>query len=299
MMTERRKTLLEDEEAVWPRTPLTILYPALGFLVGLGCPVGALLMRYLRADPYLQRVWLEAELTYNADFYVYMGVGTILAFVIFGYVLGKYGEGQRAHSKGLSLRVEELHIKSVTDGLTGVYSHAYLQETLGIETERAGRLGLPLSTLMLDLDDFKKVNDTHGHLFGDQVLKEVTETISMNIREDDVLGRYGGEEFMVVMPGASSKIAQRVAERVRKAVARTGIVDAAEEGRPTPVKVTLSIGAATYEAEHTGSSHSLIRAADIQLYKAKRAGKNQVSFTTAGKPGDRRTVHRRAGERRT
>ncbi len=233
-------------------------------------------MRWFQHEPILFKLWALSELEYNRSFYVYMGVGTVTAFMIFGTVIGRYAQRQRAHNRELRKRVEALHLQSVTDGLTGAYSHAYLMETLSIELERARRHGHPVSVLMLDSDDFKKINDTHGHLFGDQVLKEVTETISMNIRHEDVLGRYGGEEFMVVMPGADASVSERVAERVRAAVARRGILDSNESAGSRSVRPTISIGASCFSASRPQSATDLIGAADANLYKAKGSGKNRV-----------------------
>lgn len=256
--------------------PHYVLYPILGFFLGLGSPVGAFLLRFWRADPLLKGLWIRSELSYNADFYAYMAVGTITAFVAFGYVLGRLSERQRVRNRLLRARVEELHLKSVTDGLTGAFSHAYLRETLAIEIERARRHRRPLSVLILDLDDFKKLNDTHGHLFGDRVLKEVTETVSMSIRHEDVLGRYGGEEFLVIMPGADAEVARRVAERIRRAVERAGVLDVRRRDSSEPVRTTLSIGAATYAGEAPLDAAAFIDRADRGLYEAKNGGKNRV-----------------------
>lgn len=259
--------------------PHYVLYPLLGFFIGLGSPLGAFLLRFWRAEPILKGLWVRSELSYNADFYAYMAVGTVTAFVAFGYVLGRLSERQRVRNRLLRARVEELHLKSVTDGLTGAFSHAYLRETLAIEIERARRHRRPLSVLILDLDDFKRLNDTHGHLFGDRVLKEVTETVSMSIRHEDVLGRYGGEEFLVIMPGADAEVARRVAERIRRAVERAGVLDVRDRGSK-PVRTTLSIGAATYSGDTPAmDAAALIDRADRGLYEAKNAGKNRVVQT--------------------
>jgi len=268
----------EDGEGFWEALPHHIVYPLLGFLLGLGSPVGAFALRFALAAPMQKLLWTRQELGSHSFFYAYMGIGTVGAFVLFGYVLGVRSESQRVHNKNLRVRVEQLRIKSVTDGLTGVFSHAYLQENLQIEIARARRSQQPLSLLIIDLDDFKKVNDTHGHLFGDRVLKEITETINMNVRQEDVFGRYGGEEFLVIMPGADAAVAQRVAERIRKAVARAAIVDrrATLEGNGESVRVTISIGLSTFNHESSEGGLELIHRADRSLYRAKKLGKNRV-----------------------
>ncbi|MBI3299098.1 MAG: GGDEF domain-containing protein [Elusimicrobia bacterium] len=256
-----------------PAWPYHLVFAGIGAVLGLGSPIGAFLARWWRADPVIFSLWARMDLSDNFFFYGYMGVGTILAFAAFGWYAGKHIESHRVHNQDLRRRVEELHLRSVTDGMTGAFSHAYLQEALSIELERARREGHPLSVLMLDLDDFKKLNDGHGHLFGDRVLKELTETASMNIRQEDVLGRYGGEEFLVIMPGADAEVAAQVAERVRKAFERASIVPI---HGGVPVRTTVSIGAASGDGRDGLDALGLIALADKRLYAAKRAGKNRV-----------------------
>ncbi|MDE2292729.1 MAG: GGDEF domain-containing protein [Elusimicrobia bacterium] len=236
--------------------------------------MGAFILRALQTQPRIFPLWAQVELQYNFVFYGYMAVGSVVAFVAFGWYVGAHVESHRVRGRELRRRVDELHLRSVTDGLTGAYSHAYLQEVLALEMQRARLDKRPLSILMLDLDDFKKLNDGHGHLFGDRVLKELTETASMNIRHEDVLGRYGGEEFMVIMPGADAETAQRVAERVRRAFERAGIMPMQATGGA--VRTTVSIGAATYDGAAEPDARAVIARADGNLYAAKRSGKNRV-----------------------
>ena len=268
-MTDRRHAPAESREV-----PPTVAFSLLGALLGLGSPLGAFILRWWHAEPRIFALWMEIEVSANADFYGYMGLGTVTAFTLFGWYVGAHIEGHKVRNRDLRRRVDELHLKSVTDGLTGAYSHAFLQEVLGVELEKARAEKTPLSILLLDLDDFKKLNDGHGHLFGDRVLKELTETASMNIRHEDVLGRYGGEEFLVIMPGADADTAGKVAERVRRSFERAGILPM--RGATGAVKTTVSIGAATYPGEGEATPHSLISKADTNLYSAKRAGKNKV-----------------------
>lgn len=269
-MSDRRNAPHPEPREV----PPPVAFALLGALLGLGSPVGAFLLRWYHAEPRIFEMWMEVELSANADFYGYMGLGTVAAFTLFGWYVGTHIESHKVRNSDLRRRVDELHLKSVTDGLTGAYSHAYLQEVLGLELERAQAERRPLSILMMDLDDFKKLNDGHGHLFGDRVLKELTETASMNIRHEDVLGRYGGEEFLVIMPGADAETASAVAERVRRSFERAGILPMRGEGGA--VTTTVSIGAATYPGSGDIDPRALISKADTNLYAAKRAGKNKV-----------------------
>lgn len=264
----RRRNDLEPHGPFWRTIPHYILYPAMGFLLGLGSTVGAFLMRYWLADPLLKSLWVRHELQYNFLFYAYMGVGTVTSFMLFGYALGLRSERQRVNNRILSARIDELHLKSVTDSLTGTYTHGYLHEILELEIQHSLTHKSPLSVLVLDIDDFKKINDTHGHLFGDRVIKETAETISANIRAEDILGRYGGDEFLVIMPAADAAIARHVAERICTQIAKNGYL------------ATVSIGTSTFDGAHPLDVKALIHRADENLYAAKRAGKNQVA--TAG-----------------
>ncbi len=156
---------------------------------------------------------------------------------------------------------------SAVDGLTKISNHRTLTEFLKTGIADASRSGKPLSIAILDIDDFKKVNDSRGHVYGDQVLVDVAVIISNSIRESDIAGRYGGEEFMVIFPGADRDSAVMISERIRQAVEGHTFV--------SDLKITLSVGVKQYYGEELTE---LIHSADINLYKAKRNGKNQVAF---------------------
>jgi diguanylate cyclase (GGDEF)-like protein len=268
----RRRTDNDEPSSSARGVPHYYAYPVLGFLLGLGSPVGAFVLRYWLADPLLRRLWIQHELQYNALFYWYMGIGTVLAFVAFGYALGLRSERLRVGNRMLSARVDELHLKSVTDALTGTYSHGYLHEALELEIQRSLTHAAPVSVMVLDIDDFKRINDGHGHLFGDRVIKETAETIVSQVRSDDIVGRYGGDEFVVIMPGADTTTASHVAGRVRAGVAKNGY------------GATVSIGVATHDGATQETPGALIHRADMNLYQAKRDGKNRVSDRSSGPP---------------
>lgn len=261
----RRRSDREEPRPFWRTIPHYYVYPVMGFCLGLGSPVGAFMMRYWMADPVLKMLWVRHELKYNFLFYGYMGVGTVAAFMFFGYWLGLRSERQRVNNRILNARLDELHLKSVTDSLTGAFTHGYLHEILELEIQRSLTHKTPLSILMLDIDDFKKINDSHGHLFGDRVIKETAETISANIRSEDILGRYGGDEFLVIMPGADGEIASQAANRICSGIARNGY------------NATVSIGTTTFSGQTEQDVKALIEQADANMYQAKREGKNQVS----------------------
>ena len=158
-----------------------------------------------------------------------------------------------------------------TDGLTGLANRREFQDQLRREIERAQRFGLPLALILLDLDDFKLVNDRFGHLAGDSVLRAVASTVKSGIREIDCAARYGGEEFAIILPGATSEGAARLAERLRIAIAERPAT--AADGRP--VRMTSSFGVAAMPEDAT-TQVELVAVADGALYAAKEAGKNRV-----------------------
>jgi diguanylate cyclase (GGDEF)-like protein len=167
-----------------------------------------------------------------------------------------------------NLKLEE---RAVRDSLTGLYNHNYLQEQLGREVSFARRYNNPLSVFMLDLDFFKDVNDSCGHPFGDFVLKEFSRRVAGSLRESDIFGRYGGEEFLVILPNIDRKQAEVVAEKIRKKIATTVFSNSRYERY-----VTVSIGAYSGFGEETDSSGVIIDYVDNALYQAKAEGRNRV-----------------------
>ena len=162
--------------------------------------------------------------------------------------------------------VRKLRDAAETDLVTGVYSHRHLQERLRQETARAARSRAPLSVLMVDLDDFKRINDSHGHQTGDRVLRSIAGALRAAVRTSDIVARYGGDEFVVVMPETDLREAAGVAERAERAVADLGHPMA--DG--STVFVTCSAGLASHPRDgRTG--RELLRAADAQMYAQKRA----------------------------
>jgi diguanylate cyclase (GGDEF)-like protein len=153
------------------------------------------------------------------------------------------------------------------DPLTGFYNHRFLHERLGEEVVRAQRARRPLSVLMLDLDDFKLVNDTFGHLFGDRVLTFTAELIRSTLRSSDVGARYGGDEFAVILPETDADDARHTADRILEAFRDNPFVG--EQRGPVPL--VASIGVATFPADGRTATE-LIAAADAALYAVKRAG---------------------------
>jgi len=168
---------------------------------------------------------------------------------------------------------EMLRELSVTDGLTGAYNHRHFYERLKAEIERARRNKRPLSLLMVDIDDFKNYNDTHGHIEGDAVLKGVAECMMKSVRGQDFVARYGGEEFAIILPETDLDGAVSMAERIRLYILSRNFPS--EETQPGGV-ISVSIGAATLSPASPPEPEFLIKEADDALYLAKSRGRNRV-----------------------
>ncbi len=170
---------------------------------------------------------------------------------------------------------ERLRRLSTTDGLTGLFNRRHLDETLTTELERALRYNAPLSIMMFDVDHFKRFNDEHGHDQGDRVLQAIAQSLQEHVRKVDVPCRYGGEEFLAILPGTNQAGAIIVSERLRHAI---------EQMEVDGLNVTISIGVASVPELDVRSSATLVEAADSALYRAKRAGRNQVIAAHKGDP---------------
>lgn len=180
----------------------------------------------------------------------------------------------------LQRQADELATQARTDALTGLRNRAWLAEVLPQEFAAAGHGAWPLSVLMLDLDHFKRLNDTLGHLAGDEALRQVGQRIEAVLRSGDALVRFGGEEFLALLPGAGPDAAQAAAERLRLVVAEPMVL---RRGDPHRTQVTVSVGIATYDpaAGAYASAEELVAAADRALYRAKHAGRDRVASASA------------------
>jgi two-component system cell cycle response regulator len=168
---------------------------------------------------------------------------------------------------------EEALNSAVVDWLTGLYNHGYFKKFLDLEIKKSLRQRYPVTLIMMDVDNFKAVNDAHGHLTGDLILQELAQVIRGSVREVDLVARYGGDEFAVVLPYSDAQGALRVAQRIDDAVKTHGFSPrtAAETTR-----LTVSMGLAGYPQDAVHADE-LIHTADQKLYAAKIRGKNQIS----------------------
>ncbi|RDI95373.1 GGDEF domain-containing protein [Meiothermus sp. QL-1] len=217
------------------------LYFSLGYL-GLGVLLGGL---GLLQSPQINHTALNTTLQF---------VLSNLAFLMLLFVLAY-----------LRRYYAQMHQMAHTDALTGLLNRRGMQEVLELELERARRYGQPLALLLADIDRFKLVNDTYGHSVGDQVLREVAARLQRHLRENDVLARWGGEEFLLLAPGTDLPQAQRLAQRLLEVVRQSPL---------TGVSVTLSIGVAAYRPGDTPAA--LLSRADEAMYRAKGGGRDQV-----------------------
>ncbi|HTP05751.1 MAG TPA: diguanylate cyclase [Nitrospirota bacterium] len=160
-------------------------------------------------------------------------------------------------------RIENI---AITDDLTGIFNRRHILSRFGEEFEKVKRLKTNLSCILADIDQFKSVNDTHGHLAGDEVLKEISHRIRNTIRAYDILGRYGGEEFLILLPDTGLEDAKNLAERIRVHVKDTPVISG---------KITISLGVTAMQAQDQ-TVDDIIKRADDRLYRAKKSGRDRV-----------------------
>ncbi len=175
----------------------------------------------------------------------------------------------RAMTEKLSARSETLEHAALTDGLTGMQNRRYFDDALREYLEEFGRIKRPVGLMVLDLDHFKQVNDTHGHDVGDEVLRSVSNCLKEFTRFHDVVARLGGEEFAVVAPNLDGEMLHKLAERIRKAIATLTVTSG-----NVRLRVTTSVGVAVWDGRE--SAEEFYRRCDRMLYEAKRLGRNRV-----------------------
>lgn len=246
----------------------SLAFSLVGLFLGISAPLGALSLLWFSPHPALELPYfIVEEWQDHLFFFTYMLVGTSLAFGLFGLILGR-------NADRLLYQNQDLSNKVLTDPLTGLGNHRFLHEAFKIEFRRHLSTRQPLSCFMMDLDHFKKVNDRYGHPFGDTVLKHFAGLVKKSVREGDTATRYGGEEFLCILPNCDTSEALTVAERIRCATEDYPFLH--NEKR---VRVTVSIGTVTgYQRTGTTYRH-LIDLADQALYKAKHKGRNRVVQT--------------------
>jgi len=185
----------------------------------------------------------------------------------YAQIITKLVNFSKAITRELEEANQELVKVSITDKLTGIFNRLKLDQVISDEIARSERYHSPFSIILVDIDHFKSVNDTYGHLTGDKVIVKIAELLSLHSRQNDIVGRWGGEEFVVVLPGSSLQSATQVAEKLREAIADTQF--------PEVGRKTASFGLASYLEKDNPAS--LISRADKALYMSKNNGRNRVT----------------------
>jgi diguanylate cyclase (GGDEF)-like protein len=225
------------------------------------------------ADDYISKPFQSVELVARVK--SLLRIGTLQKRL---YVQNFELEAKNQQLEALASQLDELNkeltLLSVTDGLTRAYNHRHFQERLKSEFSRAKRYEEPLACVMLDIDHFKRVNDTWGHPVGDRVLVRVVEILKEGIRSEDLVARYGGEEFVLLLPRTDAEHARHLAERVRERVEQ----DEFPLTNGDRLRFTVSLGVAGFvPPDVPETADALLHAADAALYRAKADGRNRVA----------------------
>ena len=170
-----------------------------------------------------------------------------------------------------SQRFSSIKSMAIYDTLTGLYNRRSFEERLGIETQKSFYGSTPVSLVMVDIDHFKKVNDTFGHLEGDKALCEIASLLKTSVRKKDTVARYGGEEFVLILSGAGLEESTMIAERIRRLVENTPL-----QMERAQINLTVSLGISNFPIHRPQSKEELVKMADLALYEAKRGGRNKV-----------------------
>ena len=261
-MNERNRTKLTTMEV------LTIIF------VSLICTI---IMDHLDAYERLQLFIIENNISVFDEFIVFFPAFIAMGFILFStkhvQELGLEVERRQKAEADLVESERKYRQLSITDGLTGLYNQRHFYHRLEAEIDRAQRYYKSLTILLMDVDDFKLFNDTYGHLDGDKVLKEIGRIVHTFIRSSDSAFRYGGEEFVVVMPETNGSSAHKVAERIRQGFKQHVFIT----HNKSPEQLTLSLGLAEYI---TGEdARTLVKRADFNMYCAKKKGKDQICYS--------------------
>lgn len=244
-------------------------------MLGLGAPIGGLLFKMLMIGRTFDPSWFRAEWDANQFFYSYMTVTTPAVFMLFGGFLGGLTDRIQKQQDTLKRIAVNLERQSITDELTGIHNRRFLVQEIEKEVERCLRHKRNLSGMMIDVDNFKSVNDRYGHAAGDQAIREIAELLKKSVRAIDTVGRYGGDEFVILLPEATADGARVVAERILGAVRKYRLM--VPRG---PVAVTVSIGIISFPSAENLTRAVFFEQIDRSLFQAKSMGKDRV-FTAS------------------
>ena len=241
-----------------------------GAALGFGAPVGSLLFKMLFSGE-INLGWVEKETVDHLYYYAYMTLLTPVAFGCFGAYLGRLHDSIARQKESLGALAAILKNQSMIDDITGLYNHRHILEEIEREIERARRQQRSLCGIMVDIDNFKEINDDHGHLVGDFILREAAFVLRGSIRRIDIIGRYGGDEFVVLLPETPYESARAVAERIQENFRRHSF-----RTQTTYTCLTVSIGLWLFDDLAGLSSSLFVEKVDQAMYKAKSLGKNRI-----------------------
>ena len=242
----------------------------IGVFLGFGSPLGGLFLRMIFSKNF-SRAWIHTELAHNFFFYLYMVLTVPIVFVGFGFFFGYLMDKIYSQKEALAKSNIILEHQSMTDDITGLYNHRHILEEVDKELERAKRYSRNLSGIMLDIDRFKEVNDLYGHLTGDAVISEMAEIIRQSIRKIDVAGRFGGDEFLLILPEADPGAALSVAKRLQLQVRQHRFKTIRDY-----LLLTVSIGIFSLQDAKDYERQVFVEKVDMALSKAKNLGKDRI-----------------------
>lgn len=246
-----------------------LLYTLIGLLLGFWAPLGAMLMLWFSPHTAQELPTFIAEALRNHFlFFVFTLSGASLFFAIFGFFLGRRTDVMAGKNRRLNREV-------LTDPLTGLGNHRFLHERFKIEFRKHRTSRQPISCLMMDLDHFKRINDLCGHPYGDFVLERFASVLKKCVRRGDLATRYGGEEFLVILPNCGQEEVKAVGERIRKETEKQVFTHLQKR-----VPLTVSLGAVTSYESSGVNYRKLIALSDRALYNAKDKGRNRLIQTT-------------------
>lgn len=244
----------------------------LGAVIGFTVPLIALLLRTLLPSKLeFLRLGLYQEVMEYPLYYAYMFLTVPLILGLFGYYLGHLRDRLARQYVSLERLNAILRNQSRTDDLTGQYNHRHVMSEIDKEIDRARRYQHVLSGMMVDLDGFKRVNDEHGHISGDEVLRQAAGVLVDSIRRIDILGRYGGDEFFIILPEADGNAAKTVAERLQRSMREHHF-----NVGMNYVALTISVGLCTFRDFTDVDTNAFVSKADSALLNAKRGGKDRI-----------------------
>ncbi len=235
--------------------PKATTFACLGALLSLGAPLGLLLVRSVAAREGPSLDFIGAQIKSDPVLYGYLTFATLAMFVLLGRLLGA--------------REDELARTSITDPLTRLHNRRHVRERVEQELARSQRHGRTFSLLLIDVDHLKDINDRGGHEAGDRALLGVSDALRKTCRVSDLAARYGGDEFVALLPSTNAEQAIVLCERLRHVLSQTSV--------KLPIPLTVSIGVAESTSQTT-SADALFEAADAALYEAKQAGRDRVTL---------------------